>query len=175
MGGGGVSIPQRNLGQELGTVFNKGLPMDEAAFSSFVQGQPLLSGAESAGEQWLLPVLQSGGALTPEQNRDVTQATRAGFAARGNVVGNQALGTELLNRDLYRQERFGTALNQTLGIEQSEVGDYATLINPLLSYASDLNSSNQNAAAAASVAGANKGSGLIGGGLSAVGSIAGAL
>lgn len=207
----------------------------------------------------LLPILRSQGALTPEQNRDVTQATRAAYAARGNVAGNQALGAELLNRDQYRQQRFANTLGQALGLsgsiqgltgqeagltgqeagltqlaagltgekagitgqsagldqllaaltgqragltgaqaglteglsqgqqglqagglqqvlgtEQAQVGDYATLINPLLSYAQDVASSNQNAAAAQSIAGANKGSSLIGSGASIIGSIAAA-
>lgn len=189
----------------------------------------------------IAPVLNRGGALTGEQERDVEQATRADFAARGNVMGNQALGSELLNRDQYRRTRFNEALgqglgisgeerglasgieglygqdaatrlgltqglsglygqqaglrgqevglttglaqgvqglqqgalNQALGAEQGQVGSFATLMNPLYSYGSDLSSSNQNAAAAQSIAGGNKSSGLIGGGASALGAIAG--
>jgi hypothetical protein len=67
-------------------------------------------------QQQITPVLQSGGALTPQMARDVTQQTRAGFAARGNVLGNQALGRELLNRDIYRQQRYNQALQQGMGV-----------------------------------------------------------
>jgi len=223
MGGGGPDIPQRNLGQELGTIFRRGWPMEQNAYRQWWQGEPLLSGAhdfaltslQNVGQliaplqnlsgsqqgiyQSLLPILQSQGALTPEQGRDVDQATRAAFAARGNAVGNQALGAELLNRDQYRRQRFGEALgqslglsgsisglesgiqglqtgalNQALGTEQAQVGTFASLINPLLSYGSNLGESNQNAAAAGSIAGSNKQSGLIGGGISVLGSIAAA-
>jgi hypothetical protein len=174
MGGSAPSIPQRNLTSELGQTFGAFKKQELPAYQNFVGNEPLLSGANNAAMNWLLPVLNSGGALTPEQDRDVTQATRAGFAARGNVTGNQALGAELLNRDQYRQQRFGTALSQVLGTEQAQVGDFATLLNPLLNYGSDLYSSNQNAAAAQSIAGANKSSGALGGGLGALGSIAGA-
>jgi hypothetical protein len=91
----------------------------------------------------------------------------------------------LLNRDQYRQQRFAQALSQILGAEsgtinpalqteQTATGTFATLLNPLLNYSSDLFSSNQNAAAAQSIAGSNKQSGAVGGGLSALGSIAGA-
>jgi Chaperone of endosialidase len=83
---------------------------------------PALAGLVSSQQglyQGLQPTLQTQGRLTPEQQRDVAQATRAGFAARGNVMGNQALGSELLNRDAYRQQRFGTALQQALGLSGS--------------------------------------------------------
>jgi hypothetical protein len=248
------------------------------------------------------PGLMSGGALNPEQSRDVDQSTRAAFAARGNVMGNQALGTELLNRDQYRRQRFNELLgqglgisgeqrgltsgienvfdqnaaarlglaqgieginsqdlsnrlgitqgqsallgqqagitgqqagitgqqagltgllgqltgqqgnilgqqgnllgqqagllgsqaglasglasgiqglqqggiNQALGVEQGQVGSWASIINPLLSYGQDVASSNQNAAAAQNIAGGNKTQGAIGGGLSILGSVAAA-
>lgn len=206
------------------------------------------------------PGLMSGGALNAAQNRDVEQATRADFAVRGNVMGNQALGTELLNRDQYRRQRFNEllgqglgisgeqrgltsgiesvydqnaaarlgltqgiegintqdlqnrlgitagqsgiigqqagllgseaglasglasgiqgvqqgGLNQALGVEQGQIGSWASLINPLLSYGQDVASSNQNAGAAQSIAGGNKTQGAIGGGLSILGSVAAA-
>lgn len=188
-----------------------------------------LIGSQQAVYNELQPILQSQGALTPEQDYDVRKATEAIFASQGNATGNQAAGAELLNRDQYRQSRFANALSQALGLsgsisgltgqeagltqlgagltgqeagltgeqaglttglaqgaqglqsgqlsqllgtEQGQVGSYATLFNPLLSYASDLFSSNQNAAAAQSIAGANKSSGALGGGLSAIGTIA---
>jgi hypothetical protein len=183
----------------------------------------------------IAPVLNTGGALTGEQARNTDQATRAAFAARGNALGNQALGTELLNRDQYRQNRFnnaltqglgisgeqrgltsgieglrsqdlsnrlglttaqgsllgsqaalgsglasgiqglqGGALNQALGTEQAKVGDAMSIIAPVLGFGQDVFSSNQNAAAAQNIAGANKSSGALGGVLSAVGPILGA-
>jgi len=200
--GGSPSIPQRNFPREFGQIFHNAWPQQRQAYQNWWQNEPLLSAShdyalgnlQNLGPGYtdalsaLLPTLQSQGALTSEQDRDVTQATRAGFAARGNVVGNQALGSELLNRDQYRQQRFtqalgqagmlqglqGGALQQALGVEQGQVGTFATLMNPLLSYGSDLNSSNQNAAAAQAIAGGNKNSGLLGGLLNAGASAAAA-
>lgn len=271
MGGGGPSIPQRNISQEWPQI-KKLYGGQENQYLQFTQKDPLLAAAYPyaldqlsnvgqltqplqdllgqlpdtfAGYQkelgglipglqdlissqqsvysGLQPILQSQGALTPEQNRDVTQATRARFAAQGNVMGNQAIGQELLDRDQYRQQRFGTALNQALGLsgsignlsgqeagiigqqagltgaqagittgltqgiqglqtgalgnvlntESTGVGSFSKLTNPILAYMSDLFSSNQNAAAAQSIAGANKSAGGLSGGLGAIGSIVG--
>jgi hypothetical protein len=69
----------------------------------------------------------------------------------------------------------GGALNQVLGTERAGVQSFSQLTNPILSYLSDLFSSNQNAAAAQSVAGANKSGGAMGGALSSIGSIASAV
>jgi len=184
--GGSPSVPQRNLNQELGQTFgafsNRELPL----FNNWFQSQPdlglsrtLTTGALSAVTPYLTNVLQTQGALTPEMQRDVDQATRSGEAMRGMATTNQGLGQELLNREQYRQQRFqqalgdvGMAVQPALATQQAATGTFATLMNPLLSYAQDLFSSNQNAAAAQSIMGANKGSGLIGGGLSSLGSVA---
>jgi hypothetical protein len=167
-----------------------------------IAGQPILAELNRQAQS----DLAAGGQLTPEQTRDIQQQTRAGFAARGNVLGNQALGAELLNRDQYAQQRlaqrrqFGVQV-QGLNLQQlSGLGGVAQMPNlaaygaPGASYApmtaalgatsgalgttapivSDIFSSNQNAAANQAIAGANKSSGIAGGALSAVGSIAAA-
>lgn len=74
-------------------------------------------GLSQAYNRNIAPVIASGGALTPAQERDVSQATRATFAAQGNVSGNQAAGAELLNRQGAQQQRLNTALGQAQGIE----------------------------------------------------------
>jgi hypothetical protein len=179
------------------------------------QGLEQLKGGPSP----LLTELQSqagadlalGGEISPEEARDVEQQTRAGFAARGNVLGNQALGAELLNREKYQRERQGERRQFATGVEGLSEGDisrrfglgmgvqglsaqdvaqrfqlpesvlgtgteaYTKLTNPLLAYASDLFSSNQNAAANEAIAGANKSSGTSSGIMSTIGSIAGAV
>jgi len=66
-------------------------------------------------------------------------------------------------------------LSDVLGTERQGVQSFSALTNPILAYMSDLFSSNQNAAAAQAIAGANKSSGALGGGLGALGSIGGAL
>jgi hypothetical protein len=78
-----------------------------------------LIGSQRAVYAGLQPTLMRQGALTGEQARDITQATRQGFAERGMVTGNQALGRELLNRDIYRQQRFQNALGSALGLSGS--------------------------------------------------------
>lgn len=56
--------------------------------------------------------LASGGALSPQEERDNLERTRSGFSDRGMVLGNPALGAELLNRDALRRQRLQAA--QTL-------------------------------------------------------------
>jgi hypothetical protein len=173
MGGGAPSIPQRSLGQELPQL-GQGYGFQENQYLNFAQQKdPLLASAYGSAMDFLAPVLASGGQLSNEQIRDVTQNTLGPYAARGNAVGEQAYASQLLNRDQYRQQRYGTALNQLLGTERAGVQSFTELNNPILGYLQDLFSSNQNAAAAQSIAGANKQSGAIGGGLGAAGSIIG--
>ncbi len=70
-----------------------------------------------------LSELGLGSQLTDQQIRDVTQATRAGFNDRGLAMSNPAIGMELLNRDLYGQQRLqqrqGFAANMAqLGLQE---------------------------------------------------------
>lgn len=69
------------------------------------QDSPLLAalnqGAQSA--------LASGGQLSQDDIRNLQQQTRSGFADRGNLMGNQALGAELLSRDAAVRQRMGAA------------------------------------------------------------------
>jgi hypothetical protein len=212
LGGGSTEIDMRNPGaekQDIKGYYN----LQQKQLDKYVRKSPLLSRAETGAtgfydqmfgpgsatmtgyEKFIAPKLESGGALTPEQERDVAQQTRAGFAARGNVMGNQALGAELLNRDKYQRERFNEALgqvgtvqglqtgglNQLLGVESGEVGNFTTLQNPMLSYLSNLFGGNLQASTAqaginqqGNIAGANKTSDIIGGVLQSIGSVAGA-
>lgn len=67
--------------------------------------------------------LAGGGALSPQEQRALDQQTRAGFSARGNVQGNQALGSELLNRDAMVRQRMQQAqamAGQVQGMNQSQ-------------------------------------------------------
>src|SRR4029434_458251 len=84
--------------------------------------------------------LASRGALSPQEIRSLNEQTRAGYAARGNVLGNQALGAELLSRDAAVRQRqlqeqqfaagvqgMNLAQNQYMG----QLGQfYQTLNNP---------------------------------------------
>lgn len=74
--------------------------------------------------------LALGRSLTPEQEREATQAARAGMAARGLGVGNAAAAAEILNRDRYATDRenrrrdfASSVMRQGFGLRQ----DAATL------------------------------------------------
>jgi hypothetical protein len=79
--------------------------------------------------------LQLGRALTPEQQRQATQAARAGMSARGLGVGNAAIAAEILNRDAYASQReaerrnFAGSTNQLLvGNRQNRIGTIGTIL-----------------------------------------------
>lgn len=230
MGGGGPSIPQRNLSSELGSIlkylpkFAQGefkldqrygqqfakqdiglqrqfapqyLGLNLAELQKNIAGQPLLAELNTQA-QGDLAAGRGGADLTSAEANRIAGLTRAGFAARGNALGNQAMGAELLNREQYatqRQAQRRTFAEDVLKLNVGSLGSLGGVVqpgggyaamqaglgaagqvaNPLLSYGQDLYSSNQNAAATQSIAGANKSAGTAGGIMSTVGSIAGAV
>jgi alkylated DNA nucleotide flippase Atl1 len=208
---------------------------------------------EAAYRNQINPVLQSGGALTGQQLRDVNQQTLANASAAGSAFSPGTLGTEAVNAQREREARFsnylgmgqstaGTlgalrgeqaniygqqagirgeqgnllgqqagvygqqgnllgqeastvgglsglvqglqsgGLNQLLGAEQANVGSFTGLENPILSYLSNLYTSNEQASIAqaqineqAQQASAGKSGGIVSGGIGALGAIAPAL
>lgn len=127
--------------------------------------------------------------LNRDQYTQARQAQHLGEAGNVEQLRNQfnqfGLGVEGLNtQDL--ANRFGIAqgvnqasqqdIAQRFSIPQSVfqtgIGGHTALTNPILGWLSDLFSSNQNAAAAQSVAGANQKSGQTSGILSTIGSVA---
>lgn len=101
-----------------------------AAFDAFMRSNPLL--ARSLGnldgrtrDSALLSLLNTqaeeglagGGELSPQDIRSNTQATRAAFSDRGTLHGNQAIGTELLNRDAARRQRQQQAQQLAMGVQ----------------------------------------------------------
>lgn len=189
MGGGGssVSIPQRNISTEFPQI-KQGYGLQEGQYSQFINKDPLLKGSYGAASSLfgpmasqILPIIQSGGALTPELQRDADQSALGLSAGAGMANSNAGIAGALLNRDQFRQQRLSTAIGQygqlqgeTLQPFQQGVEGFSKLTNPILAYLSDLNSSNQNAAAAQSIAGANQSAGKSSGILSTVGSVVGA-
>lgn len=103
--------------------------------SQYQAAQNYFDEATTTGTQRILEdqaarELALGRSLTPEQEREATQAARAGMAARGLGVGSAAAAAEILNRDRYATEResqrrdFANAvMRQGIGIRQ----DSATL------------------------------------------------
>jgi hypothetical protein len=184
---GGPQIPQQNLGQELGQTFGAFKSQELPAFQNFVSGQPILEGQQQNYlqslqpflQQYVQPILASGGALTHEQEGDVRRQTGALFAETGQLHGNQYVGQELLNRQAFQQQRVQQALQESgqvqqqgLGTEAAETGNFMALLAPLLNFGSDVFSSNQNAAAAQSIAGGNKASGGLSAGVGLIGAAA---
>jgi len=152
-----------------------------------------------ADTSYLNQIIGSQGALTPEQQRDAEQASLGLSAGAGMANANAGVAGALLNRDQFRRQRLAEAfaergqdIDQRTGLtnsiqgvrtnaiapalatEQGRVGAFSTLTNPILAYLSDLNSSNQNAAAAQSVANANQSAGKSSGTMGAITSVIGA-
>lgn len=61
--------------------------------------------------------LASQGQLSPEALRDVEQQSRAAFADRGMVMGNQSLASELFSRDAAVQQRMAAAQQLASGVQ----------------------------------------------------------
>jgi hypothetical protein len=120
-----------------------GLNALTAATGQAGAGSPILSTLnQQAGD-----ALKSGGALTPQEQRDITQGTLAGYAQRGSTAGNSSLITDLLSRDAATRARtqqaqqFGetvqglnTQQNQLFGSLAGNLTNTASsaLTNPLL-------------------------------------------
>jgi len=77
------------------------------------------------------------GNLTPQEEQQVEQDTRKGFAARGLYDGNRAIGAEILNKDSARRQRLSESLNFAQGVDatgQQQINQsrtYATGISEL--------------------------------------------
>ena len=113
--------------------------------------------------------IQSG-YLSPEDTRNAVQAAREAYAARGQVMGQGAVGAEILGRENIRQQRenearaayqqsIGNVLNtanlQTGNVFQPVSSLIANTFNPLGQYPQDVYNSNFNAAVAQQIAEAN--------------------
>lgn len=62
------------------------------------------------------------GRLSAQDERDVSQVTRAGMAARGMATGSAGLGAELLNRDRFSRQRAFQDLGFAQGIQDQDIG-----------------------------------------------------
>lgn len=70
------------------------------------------------GQQKLGQLNANGTNLSPEEQRQIDQQTRAGYAARGTALGQQANLSEVLNRYQYRQGREQQLLNTGMQLGQ---------------------------------------------------------
>jgi hypothetical protein len=149
--------------------------------------------------------LLAGSRLTPEQQRMAQQQARVASSARGMAQGPQAAFQEALRSQLMgagiqqqRQQQamgalqagqgvYGDVFQQVLGrpsqafagsqgfLGQAQGFNPGMLFQPESAYASNIYAGNQQAIGAARAAGASATSGLIGGGLGALGSIGGGI
>ena len=62
------------------------------------------------------------GRLSAQDERDVSQATRSGMAARGMATGSAGLGAELLNRDRFSRQRAFQDLGFASGVQEQDIG-----------------------------------------------------
>jgi hypothetical protein len=215
-GGGGGGIDYRNWRSEQPQI-RRGYRFQQRQLDRYGRTQPLLAAAQTSAlanqeqlsslttpqttalSQYVAPTLASGGALSSEAARNVAQQTRTIASAQGAARSPGALGTELLNREQYRQQRFNQALtqaqgigssvqglqtggiNQLLGVQQNRVGTYTQLQNPILGYLGSMFGGNlqaqvaQSGIAAQQQAASDAKTGqLIGSAISSIGSVAGA-
>jgi hypothetical protein len=149
--------------------------------------------------------LLAGSRLTPEQQRMAQQQARVASSARGMAQGpnaalQEALRSQMIGAGLQQQRQqqamgalqagqgvYGDVFQQVLGrpsqafagsqgfVGQASGFNPGQLFNPESAYASNIYAGNQQAIGAARAAGASATSGLIGGGLGALGSIGGGI
>jgi hypothetical protein len=99
------------------------------AFERYTPTAELTGPLKETYANYITPILQSQGALTPELKRQATQefAARSGMAGMANTA--PSLFGEGLNREIYRQKRYGEAFNQALQLTSQipslEQADYA--------------------------------------------------
>ncbi len=200
--GGGISIgpgpPKIKPGQTIGPLNNYWQNAINQ-FEQFAGQEPQLqqgqrnygianqlgTAASNSIKEYVNPVLARGGALTPQQERDVTQQTDTAFASRGMATGNQAITSEFLNRDAAKENRYNQALQQSGGavqqqetLQQSALSQASTganifgsLANPMTSLLNNILGENLQAATTTQVANQNKGAGTVGGITSSITSI----
>jgi hypothetical protein len=197
-GGGGATVVRRNVSQEWPKIRSWERRWTENIYPRFTRREPIVSGLYGMAKKFmgeptspLLKEMQSQaledverrGALSPEEEGRVRAATLATAGEMGMGWTPGTLGTELLNREQYRQQREATARGFATGVEglteasraqgfqlpesvlQTGTQAFGSLTNPILDYL--------NRAFTPQVvgqpAGDNKGSAAIGAGGSIIG------
>jgi hypothetical protein len=94
-------------------------------------------------QNYLTPILQSQGRLTPQLQREATQQAAARNAMGGMATTNPGMFAEALNRDKYREARYGNALNQAMGLTQNVSGLDTAGLNRALQYTQGMEGLNQ--------------------------------
>jgi len=177
-------------------------PQARAAIQGFAPDQTRIADILAANAT---SGLLAGSRLTPEQQRMAQQQARMASSARGmaqspNAAFQEALRSQMVGAGLQQQRSqqamgalqagqgvYGDVFQQVLGrpsqafagsqgfLGQAQGFNPGQLFNPESAYASNIYAGNQQAIGAARAAGASATSGMIGGGLGALGSIGGGL
>ena len=115
------------------------------------------------------------GQLSAEDVRQAQQGAREAYAARGQVMGQPAIGAEILNREAIRQQRenearaaYQASMGNVMNAAQLQTGNIFSPIgslvsgtfNPLAPYEADVYGTNVNALNAANIAEANRAAAL---------------
>ena len=123
-----------------------------------------------AADQAKLQRVQSG-QLAAEDVRNAQQAAREAYAARGQVMGQGAIGAEILNREAIRQQRenearaaYQASMQNAFNATQLQTGNIfspvgslvSSTFNPLAPYEADVYGTNVNALNADQIAAANR-------------------
>ncbi len=202
MGGGGggssnIGSPygrgggNRNFRQEQPTL-TQGYGFQQDQYNQFVQNNPLLNAANQSALGYNTDLNAGMPSLwnpSAEEERNWQQQARTTAAAQGTAHTTGALGSELLNRQSNLLGRASQiqglqtgGLNQLLGTLGGGVSAFGSLTNPILGYISNLFSGNQQTQIAQAqinaqqnAAGQAKGGSTIGGAISAIGPILGAV
>lgn len=119
----GAAAGPSSFQTSLGTTFGAGPQFSNVTSNSdpllgFASNQAMGAGYGPLGtdlQNMARQQLALGGGLSDEQKRNATQAAREGWAARGLINSNGAVGAEVLNRDAYSQ----ALLNQRQGFAQN--------------------------------------------------------
>src|SRR6266540_6146443 len=103
----------------------KGLSDPLRALLSNIGGADFTSSLQNVYKTQIEPVLQRGGALTPEQQREAEQASLGLSAGARMANSNAGIANALLNRDQFRRQRFGEALGEAGSILSDRGQDIA--------------------------------------------------
>lgn len=179
--------------------------LGQRATEAFRQANPQQAALMDRLNQQAMSELDAGAGLPPALARELEQQVRSSQAARGMGYGMADVGNEALIKGLQaeqlqrRRQQFaqnvvgmnaatatdpflailgrpGVQVGQAAGITGQGMGmNPGNTFNPESAYAGSLNANNFNAANNAAIASANAKAGMIGGGLSMLGSIGGGL
>lgn len=179
--------------------------LGQRATEAFRNANPEQAALMDRLNQQAMTELDAGASLPPALARELEQQVRSSQAARGMGYGMADVGNEALIKGLQaeqlqrRRQQFaqnvvgmnaatatdpflailgrpGVQVGQAAGITGQGMGfNPGNTFNPESAYAGSLNANNFNAANNAAIASANAKAGMIGGGLSMLGSIGGGL